>query len=157
MNKEDSLIIKKVNADLFEDFLGLVNKLAEFEKLSPPNEEAKRRLRQDCLSYKPKFHAAVGIIKSKCVSYVIYFFTYSSFLALPTLYLEDIFVLDDHRGQGVGKKMFSYCKKIAKDDGCGRMEFTVLNWNTSAQEFYKKHKAKPLNDWLYYRVVREDF
>jgi GNAT superfamily N-acetyltransferase len=157
MNKEDSLVIKRVNADLFEDFLGLVNKLAEFEKLSPPNEEAKRRLRQDCLSDKPKFQAAVGIIKGKCVSYVIYFFTYSSFLALPTLYLEDIFILEEYRRQGVGEKMFSFCKQIAKNERCGRMEFTVLKWNTSAQDFYEKNKAKPLDDWLFYRLVREDF
>ncbi len=157
MNKEDSLVIKKVNADLFDDFLGLINKLAEFEKLSSPDEEAKRRLRQDCLSDKPKFQAAVGIIKGKCVSYVIYFFTYSSFLALPTLYLEDIFVLEEQRRQGLGEKMFSYCKQIAKYEGCGRMEFTVLKWNTSAQKFYEKHKAKPLDDWLFYRLFRKDF
>jgi GNAT superfamily N-acetyltransferase len=157
MKKEDSLIIKRVNADLFEDFLGLINKLAEFEKLSPPNEEAERRLRQDCLADNSKFQAAVGIIGGKCVSYVIYFFTYSSFLALPTLYLEDIFILEEHRRQGVGEKMFSYCKQIAKNKGCGRMEFTVLKWNTSAQEFYEKNKAKSLDDWLFYRLVQEDF
>ena len=157
MSKEDSLVIKKVNADLFEDFLGLVDNLAEYEKLAPSDEEAKRRLRQDCLSDKPKFQAAVGIIGGKSVSYVIYFFTYSSFLALPTLFLEDIFIREEYRRQGIGEKMFGYCKQIAKNEGCGRMEFTVLKWNTSAQEFYEKNKAKPLDDWLFYRLVREDF
>jgi len=156
MKNSDSLVIKQVNEDLFEDFLGLIGKLAEYEKLQPPDNEAKKRLRRDCLSDKPKFWAAVGMIDSKCVSYVIYFYNYSSFLALPTLYLEDIFVLEKYREQGIGKKMFEYCKKIAKDEGCSRIEFTVLKWNKSAQGFYEKNKAKPL-EWFFYRLVREDF
>jgi hypothetical protein len=88
-----ALVISKVSADTFEDFLGLVSRLAEYEKLTPPDEEAKKRLRRDCLSDIPKFQALIGKIGGKPVSYVIYFFNYSSFLALPTLYLEDIFVL----------------------------------------------------------------
>jgi hypothetical protein len=101
MKNNDSLVIKQVNADLFEDFFGLVGKLAEYEKLQPPDDEAKKRLRRDCMSDKPKFQAAVGTIGGKCVSYVIYFYNYSSFLALPTLYLEDIFVLENYRKQGI--------------------------------------------------------
>jgi GNAT superfamily N-acetyltransferase len=105
MNKEEnSIVIQQVNEEIFDDFLSLIDKLAEYEKLSPPNEEARRRLRIDCLSDKPKYQAFIGKIGNKCVSYVIYFFTYSSFLGLPTLYLEDIFVLEEYRRQGVSKK-----------------------------------------------------
>ena len=154
--KENPLVIKQVNAETFDDFLGLIDKLAEYEKLVPPDEEAKRRLRVDCLSDKPKYQAFIGKIGTKCVSYVIYFFTYSSFIALPTLYLEDIFVLEEYRRQGVGKKMFNYLKEIAKLEGCGRIEFTVLKWNKSAQEFYEKNKAKYV-EWFLYRLVKEDF
>ena len=154
--KEKSLIIHRVNEETFEDFLGLIDKLAEYEKLTPPNEDARRRLRTDCLSDKPKFHAFIGKIGNIYVSYVIYFFTYSSFLGLPTLYLEDIFVLEEYRRQGVGQRMFDYLKGIAKLDGCGRIEFTVLKWNKSAQEFYEKNKAKRL-EWFVYRLVKEDF
>jgi len=157
MNREKQWAIIKVDHDNFEDFLGLVTKLAEYEKLAPPNDEAKKRLRIDCLSDKPKFKAALGTIDKKAVAYVIYFYTYSSFLALPTLYLEDIFVLDEFRRQGVGEKMFTYCKQIAQTEGCGRVEFTVLKWNTSAQKFYDKNKAKALDNWLFYRLVRDDF
>jgi GNAT superfamily N-acetyltransferase len=154
--KENSLVIKQVNAETFDDFLGLVDKLAEYERLAPPDEEAKRRLRVDCLSDKPKYHAFIGKIGSKYVSYVIYFFTYSSFIALPTLYIEDIFVLEEYRRQGVGKKMFDYLKEIAKREGCGRIEFTVLKWNKSAQDFYEKNKAKCV-EWFLYRLAKEDF
>ncbi len=154
--EENLVIIKRVKAETFDDFLGLINKLAEFEKLSPPDEEAKIRLRRDCLAENPKYQAFMGKVGGKYVSYVIFFFTYSSFLALPTLFLEDIFVLEESRRKGVGKKMFDFLKETAKREGCGRIEFTVLKWNRSAQEFYEKNKAKRL-EWDLYRLVKEDF
>jgi GNAT superfamily N-acetyltransferase len=157
MDKEEtSIVIQQVNEEIFGDFLSLIDKLAEYENLVPPNQEARRRLRIDCLSDKPKYQAFIGKIGHKCVAYIIYFFTYSSFQGLPTLYLEDIFVLEEYRQQGVGKRMFEHLKEIAKLEGCCRIEFTVLKWNKSAQEFYEKNKAKRV-DWFLYRLVREDF
>jgi len=157
MDKEDNLlVIKEVNSETVDDFLGLICKLAEYEKLSPPDTDAKERLRRDCLSNKPKYKAFIGKVGLKPVSYVIFFFTYSSFLALPTLFLEDIFVLEEYRRQGVGKSMFDFLKEIAKREGCGRIEFTVLKWNKLAQEFYEKNGAKRL-EWFFYRVEKKDF
>jgi GNAT superfamily N-acetyltransferase len=156
MEKSNLIVIEQVDAKNFDEFLGLIDKLAEYEKLLSPDEEAKRRLRRDCLSGKPKFQAFVGKIDTKYVSYVIFFFTYSSFLALPTLFLEDIFVLEEYRRQGMGKKMFDFLKETAKREGCGRIEFTVLKWNKSAQEFYEKNKARRL-EWYLYRLANEDF
>jgi GNAT superfamily N-acetyltransferase len=153
----DSLTINEVNAETFDDFLGLIVKLAEYEKLMPPNDGAKERLRADCLSANPRYKAFMGKIGETSVSYVIYFFTYSSFLALPTLFIEDIFVLEEYRRRGIGQVMFNSCKEIANREGCGRIEFTVLKWNKSAQEFYNKNKAKNLEEWFFYRLVREDF
>src|SRR4030042_2450128 len=154
--KENMVVIEKVDAETFNDFLGLIDKLAEYEKLVPPNEEAKKRLRRDCLSDKPKYQAFVGKFGDKYVSYVVFLFTYSSFLALPTLFLEDIFVLEEYRRHGVGKKMFAFLKETAKREKCGRIEFTVLKWNKSAQEFYEKNKARRL-EWYLYRLIKEDF
>lgn len=153
----EQFTIEKVTAENFTDFLNLINKLAEYEKLQPPDEDAQKRLRRDCLSEEPKYRAFIGKIGDRAVSYIIYFFTYSSFLALPTLYLEDIFVMQDYRRNGVGEKMFKYIKQVAKREGCGRIEFTVLTWNKSAQEFYMKNGAKHLDDWYFYRVVKDDF
>jgi GNAT superfamily N-acetyltransferase len=155
-NEENALVIKKVTEETFDEFLDLIDKLAEFEKLVPPDEAARSRLRADCLSKKPKYEAYVGIIGDKCVAYVICVFTYSSFLALPTLFLEDIFVLEEYRRQGIGEKMFDYCVEMAKRKGCGRVEFIVLKWNEPAQKFYEKKKAKRL-DWYFYRLAKEDF
>jgi len=154
--QENQLVIRKVDAGTFDEFLGLVEKLAQYEKLSPPDEAAKKRLRVDYLSEKPKYEAFVGKIGGKCVSYALYFFTYSSFLALPTLFLEDIFVLENYRGQGIGKKMFDEIREISKRQGCGRIEFSVLTWNKSAQQFYERNKSKRL-EWFLYRLVRENF
>jgi GNAT superfamily N-acetyltransferase len=154
--KQNSVVIKKVNSETFKDFLDLINKLAEYEKLNPPDEDAKKRLQMDCLSDHPKYRAFIGKIGDKSVSYIIYFFTYSSFLALPTLFVEDIFVLKQFRGQGVGKQMFDFLKETAKKEGCGRIEFTVLKWNESAQEFHKKNGAQRL-EWYLYRISKEDF
>jgi len=153
---QNSLTIKKVDEETFNEFVGLINKLAEYEKLEPPDDDAKKRLRQDCLSEKPKYQAFIGKIGAKPVSYIIYFFTYSSFLALPTLFLEDIFVLEEYRKRGVGKKMIEFIKENAKREGCGRIEFTVLKWNKVAQQFYEENKAQRL-EWFLYRITKEDF
>jgi GNAT superfamily N-acetyltransferase len=109
--------ISEVTEASFAEFFGLIEKLAEYESLSPPDQEAKQRLRRDCLSDKPKYHAYVGRLDDKPVAYIIYFFAYSSFLALPTLYLEDIFVLQEYRQQGIGGKMFDFIKQVAKREG----------------------------------------
>lgn len=153
---QNGLTIKKVDEATFNDFLGLIDVLAGYEKLQPPDKEAKKRLRRDCLSEKPKYQAFIGQIGAKPVSYIIYFFTYSSFLALPTLFLEDICVIEEYRKQGVGKKMIDFIKETAKREGCGRIEFTVLEWNKAAQQFYEKNKAQRL-EWFLYRITREDF
>lgn len=156
IKEESSVVIRKVDAETFTDFLSLIDKLAEYEKLAPPTAEAKARLRKDCLSTTPKFSAFLSQFEGRYVGYITYYFTYSSFLALPTLFIEDIFVLEEYRGRGVGKKMFSFLKQVAKREGCGRIEFTVLKWNRSAQEFYEKNGAKRL-DWHLYRLTKEDF
>ena len=156
MNNAEELVIRKVGAQNFEEFLCLIDKLAEFGKLAPPDLEAKKRLWQDCISEKPKYKAYLGTVDGKGVAYIIYFFTYSSFLALPTLYLEDIFVLEEYRRQGVGERLFGFVKDLAKREGCGRIEFTVLKWNTNAQDFYEKNGAKRL-EWHLYRLTQEDF
>jgi GNAT superfamily N-acetyltransferase len=72
------------------------------------------------------------------------------------LFLEDIYVLEEYRRQGIGGKLFDFCKSKAKENGCGRMEFTVLEWNKSAQKFYEEKKAQRLK-WFFYRLAAIDF
>jgi len=87
----------------------------------------------------------------RLVGYALYFYTYSSFLAKPTLYLEDIFVLAQARGTGVGEALFESCLREARGYGCGRMEWQVLDWNKPAMRFYKKLGAEQIGDLVLYR------
>lgn len=148
------LSIEPVSEQNFEDLLFLIEQLAGYEKLTPPDPEAKNRLKRDGLSENPRYHAFLGKFDDKYVGYVIYFTTYSSFLALPILYLEDIFILKEYRKQGIGTELFQFCVSQAKSIGCGRIEFCVLDWNTSAQNFYNKLGANRLG-WIFYRMDKE--
>lgn len=88
----------------------------------------------------------------KPVGYALYFYTYSSFLAKPTLYLEDIFVLEGFRRRGVGRALFLKCAGEASANDCGRMEWSVLTWNAKAMRFYDALGAKRLSNWCVYRL-----
>jgi GNAT superfamily N-acetyltransferase len=136
----------------FGDIIRLINELAHFEQLNPPNKAAKSRLIRDAFGKNPKFSVLLAKSGKKIVAYAFYFFTYSSFLAKQTLYLEDIFVNEHYRELGIGKMLFYKLKSIAKNKKCGRMEWCVLNWNKNAIDFYDKLGAKPLNQWIYYRL-----
>jgi GNAT superfamily N-acetyltransferase len=149
------LAIERVSRENFDVFVDLIRQLARYEKLDEPDNEAAERLRRDGLSDDAKFQAHLGIYKGTPVGYVIFFMTYSSFLALPTLYIEDLFVLEKYRRMGFGQQLFNFCVKQAKEHNCGRMEWTVLTWNKPAIAFYEKSKAKRL-DWHLYRMNRED-
>jgi len=144
-------IIERVTGNNFADLLNLIEELARFEKLAPPDKAARRRLRRDALSRNPKCEAYLGKLGSAYIAYVIFYYTYSSFRALPSLYLEDIFVLEAHRRKGIGQAMFDFCVERAKGKGCGRIEFTVLDWNKNAQRFYEKNRAERTN-WQFYRL-----
>ncbi len=104
---ENELVIQKVDKQNFDEFLGLIDKLAEFEELSPPDERAKERLRSDGLLENPKYEAFIGKIGTNPVGYVVYFFTYSTFLALPTLYLRIFLCLKSLGGRVWAKKCSS--------------------------------------------------
>ncbi|MBN2423022.1 GNAT family N-acetyltransferase [Candidatus Woesearchaeota archaeon] len=144
--------IVKVNKTNFSDLFNLIIKLAEYEKLDPPSPDSKERL----LSHLGKYYEGyLAFYENKPVGYIIFFMAYSSFLAKPTLFLEDLFVLEEYRNKGIGKKLFRFCVKKAKEKNCGRLDWTVLDWNSNAISFYKKHGAKHLKEWLYFRLTED--
>lgn len=134
-----------------KEFIGLVLALAEFEHLEPPSEAGRKRLVDDVFKKKRimLFVAAKG---RKLVGYALYFYSYSSFLAKPSLYLEDLFVLEQYRKHGVGFALFRRCVDEAISKGCGRMEWSVLTWNEKALQFYEELGAKRLSEWHVYRL-----
>ena len=151
-----NLIIKPVSSTTFPLFLHLIKKLAEYEHVNPPDKQAQQRLQQDCLGDKPLFEAYLAFLEEKPIGYLIVYYTYSSFLALPTLFIEDIFLVEDCRRQGYGQKIFDFCKQLAHRKKCGRMEWNVYTWNTPALWFYEKNHAQQL-DKYYYRLDRDQF
>ena len=132
-------------------FLDLVVGLAEFEHLEPPDASAKRRIVRDIFD-KKRVNLLLAVTGKRSVGYALYFYAYSSFLARPTLYLEDIFVLEEFRGRGIGLDLFLACAEEAVKQGCGRMEWSVLTWNAEAMKFYEKLDAKRLDGWYVYRL-----
>ncbi|MEF8847876.1 MAG: GNAT family N-acetyltransferase [Candidatus Thermoplasmatota archaeon] len=154
MDTNSDFKIERLNEDNFDYFLVLLERMAKYEKCDPPDKTAEKRLKKDVLSEKPRFHCYLGKIRSEYVSYLLYYFTYSSYLARPILHLEDIFVSEKYRKQGIGQKMFDFCIKKAKKCNCGRMEWCVFNWNKNALEFYNKNDATRLNK-TYYRLNKK--
>ena len=132
-------------------FIALLLALARFERLDPPSQEGKERILEDIFE-KKRIRLLVAAEGRKLVGYALYFYTYSSFLAKPTLYLEDLFVLDRYRERGVGFALFRRCVDEAVKKGGGRMEWSVLTWNEKALKFYERLGARRLSDWYVYRL-----
>ena len=145
--------IRKAKKSDSKEIIRLINELAKFEKLAPPTLSAKKRLINDAFGRNPLFFVLLAEAEGSIVGYAFYFFTYSSFKARKTLYLEDIFVTESMRRFGVGKLFFKEMLKIAKAEKCARMEWCVLDWNVNAINFYDKLGAKPLKEWIYYRKL----
>lgn len=136
-------------------FLRLVRELAEFEKLAPPSPEAEARLLQDAFGPDPRYELLVALHGGEVVAYAIVLRTYSSFLAKPTLYLEDIYLAPGHRGTGLAERMMGTLARLALSRGWGRLEGIVLTWNERARRFYARTGAKELKEWYFFRYDEE--
>jgi GNAT superfamily N-acetyltransferase len=134
-----------------KDLLRLVRALAEYESLPGPGPAEARRLAADAGR---RFQALIAVDEGgRAVGYAIWFLTYSTFLARPTLWLEDLFVDPACRGTGAGTALFDACVAKALAMGCGRMEWTALDWNTPAHRFYERKGARRLKDWWIFRLI----
>ncbi|OPC31334.1 GNAT family acetyltransferase [Elizabethkingia meningoseptica] len=132
----------------------LINQLAEYEKLSDAVITSEEELRENIFH---KGHAEVLIAEDHNVpvGFALYFYNFSTFVGRPGLYLEDLFVEPEQRGKGYGKKLFIELAKIAQEKNCGRMEWSVLNWNQPSIDFYKSLDAIPMDEWTVYRLTQD--
>lgn len=135
--------------------LDFIKELAEYEKLSHEVVATEETLEQTLFGDKAYAEVIIGYLNNEPVSFALYFYNFSTFLGRPGIYLEDLFVKPRARGQGIGRKMFSYLARLAKDRNCGRLEWWVLNWNESAIGFYKTLGAQPMSEWTVYRLTGE--
>ena len=148
--------IRAATEDDFDTLIGLIDALADYEELDPPDASARERLLRDGFGPAARFRAYLAELDGQPVAYAITYDTYSSFLALPTLYLEDIFVLPQARSRGVGRAIFQHLVNAAREGGYGRMEWVVLDWNQPAIDFYERLGGRRLKEWHTYRLDREE-
>ena len=135
--------------------LGLIRELAVFEKLEHEAQGRIEDLRQHLFA-EPRFaHAILAFKQQELAGFALYYFTYSTFQCRPGLYLEDLFVRPQMRGQGIGMELMQDIERRARLHGCGRFEWSVLDWNQSAIDFYERLGARPVAGWTRYRKVLE--
>lgn len=147
--------VRAYRADAPEDgemLLALVQGLADYERLAGPDADACARLVADAASNPPRFEVRFAEIDGRAVGYAIFFMTYSTFLARPSLFLEDLFVVPEARGRGAGSALFDAVVAEARARRCGRMEWTALAWNAPAISFYEARGARHLAEWRMFRI-----
>ena len=136
--------------------LRLIQALADYEKLSHEVIATEAALRETLFGSKRVAECQLAQINGKVVGFALYFYNYSTFLAKPGIYLEDLFVEPEYRGQGIGKALIESVFIKANKEGCGRVEWSVLNWNEPPIQFYKSLGAKPMDEWTVYRLTGEE-
>lgn len=132
--------------------LALIGGLAHYERLTHQVEATAARLRRHGFGRRRYFETLICRRGGRAVGFALYYFGYSTFLARPTLYLEDLFVLPPERGRGVGRALLQAVAGVAVRRGCGRMEWTVLDWNRPAIRFYRRLGAELHREWLLTRL-----
>ncbi len=131
----------------------LIRALSQYEKLEHEVTMTEDRLRATMFGPRPYAEALLAEEDGKPVGFALFFHNYSTFLAQPGLYLEDLYVPESHRGKGIGKSLLVQLAKIAVERNCGRLEWAVLDWNVDAIGFYEKLGAKPNSEWTVYRLT----
>jgi GNAT superfamily N-acetyltransferase len=133
----------------------LIRGLAAYERLEHEVDVTHERIRRHGFGRRRYFETLLCLRGRRPVGFALYFFTYSTFLARPTLYLEDLFVRPEERGRGAGTLLLSTLARIAAREGCGRMEWAVLDWNAPSISFYEKLGAVLRRDWILTRLSGE--
>ncbi len=148
------LIVREAREEDTSTILEFINQLASYEKLLHEVVATEDLLRESLFIQK---HARVLLAEydERPVGFALYFFNFSTFVGRPGLYLEDLFVYPEMRGHGIGKTLLSSLARIAIEKGCGRFEWSCLDWNEPSINFYKSLGAIPMQDWTIYRMTGE--
>ncbi len=135
------------------DILGLIRELAEYERLLDQVVADEAALHRALFGERPFVEALVSIVSDESVGFALFFHNFSTFLGKPGMYLEDLYVRPAFRGQGLGKALLTEVAWIAVERDCGRMEWSVLDWNEPSIRFYESLGANPQSDWTTYRLT----
>jgi GNAT superfamily N-acetyltransferase len=135
--------------------LSLIRGLAEYEKLSAEVTATEDGLRATLFGPNPVAEVLIAWLGADAVGFAVYFQNYSTFLGKPGIYLEDLFVLPECRNRGYGRRLLAEVARVAVERDCGRLEWSVLDWNEPAIRFYKSLGARPMDEWTVYRLTGE--
>lgn len=135
--------------------LQMARGLAEYERMPQAVTASEDDILRTLFEEPRRAEAAIGYVGGEPAGIVVFFHTYSTFVGRPGIYLEDIYVEEPHRGQGLGRILMQYVAQIAVERGCARFEWAVLDWNQPAIGFYEKLGARPQSDWTVYRLAGE--
>lgn len=135
--------------------LSFIERLADYERLSHEVVATAAGLRKTLFGRRRTAEVTIGRYHNQPVGFVLFFHNYSTFLGRPGLYIEDLFVDEAFRRRGFGSALIRHVARLAKQRQCGRLEWSVLDWNQSAIHFYKKLGALPMSDWTIFRVTGE--
>lgn len=147
--------IRHATPDDAPTIVTLIRELAVYEKLEEFAKATPDDLRLHLFGPQPRAEALIAEVNAAPVGFALFFTTFSTFRGRPSLYLEDVFVRPEHRGQGLGKALLAAVANRAVERGCKRMEWAVLDWNAPAIGFYRALGAKPLDEWTVYRLEDE--
>lgn len=147
------LIVRSATPSDVAVLFNLIKALAEYEKLSDAVTGSPALLEEHLFGNPTYARAIVAELEGQAVGFALFFHNYSTFLTQPGIYLEDIFVLPEYRGRGIGKALLTYVAKLAVECGCGRLEWSVLDWNEPAIAFYRRMGASILQEWRICRVT----
>lgn len=148
-----SLLIRNAVREDAALILRFIRALAVYEKLEDSVVADEDKIRQTLFGDKPYAEVLIAEWNGEPAGFALFFHNYSTFLAKPGIYLEDLFVDPAYRGKGIGKSLLSSLARIAVDRDCGRLEWSVLDWNEPAIGFYKKLGAVPMDEWTIFRVT----
>jgi GNAT superfamily N-acetyltransferase len=135
--------------------LEFIKELADYEKLSHEVVADEERLKQSLFGDAPMAEVLIAEYLTKPVGFCLFFHNYSTFLGKPGIYIEDIYVRLEHRGQGFGKSILAFLANLAVERDCGRIEWSVLDWNINALNFYNDLGATAMDGWTVYRITNE--
>jgi GNAT superfamily N-acetyltransferase len=152
MNASNIVIRSATRADV-PLILALIKELAEYERLTHEVTANEQRLSHYLFGDSPKAEVLIAELDGEAGGFALYFHNFSTFLAKPGIYLEDLYVRSALRGRGMGEALLRRLAQIAVERGCGRLEWAVLDWNEPAIGFYKRLGATPMNEWTVHRVA----
>jgi len=153
--KIEDFFIREATPDDASLILSFIRELAAYEKLSHEVVATETILENSLFGERRTAEVLIGEYRGTPVAFALFFHNFSTFLGRPGIYLEDLFVKQAFRGKGLGRCMLAYLAHLAKQRGCGRLEWWVLDWNTPAIEFYKSMQAVSMDDWTVYRITAD--